>query len=223
MTCYPKGTVTTPDDPMGNVIMIWVRDHRTYQGDDCLIYPYSKGRSGYGSYERAGKVIYVHRYMCEFRNGPSPSEAHHAAHTCGNGGLACVNPRHVEWKTNSENQLDRRRHGTTKNRRRLLTGEQAAEIRSMKGIEFGRITAERFGVTETTVRQIQSGKIWRDLSAALIPRDVVLAIRADIGKRNSEQLAKKFGLSGAQVRRIKTGESYRWVAAASPPPSAERR
>lgn len=162
MPSWNKGTMTTPDAPGNNLLMRWIRQHRDYDADWCLIWPFARGRSGYGSYGRNGKVHYVHRYMCEHAHGPSPSPKHQAAHSCGRGQHGCVNPRHVSWKTASENQLDRRQHGTTMNgKKHKLTPEQVAEIRASKGKEKVTATAARFGVTETNIRQIQSGKIWR--------------------------------------------------------------
>src|SRR3972149_10759839 len=78
----------------------------------CLIWPFSTNGTGYGRLGVDGKGYYAHRYMCELVNGPPPTPDHEASHDCGNGHLGCVHPRHLEWKTASENHLDRRRHGT---------------------------------------------------------------------------------------------------------------
>lgn len=93
--------------------MIWLREHVSYSRDGCLFWPFSrKVNSGYGQLGYRGKMYYAHRLMCELAHGAPPTPKHEAAHSCGNGGIACVNPRHLSWKTSSENHRDRRAHGT---------------------------------------------------------------------------------------------------------------
>lgn len=117
----------------------WIRDHQAYQHDDwCLMWPFSRTR-GYGTFVYLGKGYYAHRFMCELVHGEPPTPAHQAAHSCGNGHLGCVNPKHLAWKTQSENQLDCREHGTqaktdTGNKGRLSLA-LADEIRALKGIK----------------------------------------------------------------------------------------
>lgn len=140
----------------------WLVAHRDYDGDDCLMWPFARTQSGYAQCNAFGKIVSAHRFMCEHRNGPPPTPKHHAAHSCGRGPDGCVNPRHLSWKTNSENQLDRQAHGTSKNGKRWkLTPEQVAEIRAQQGKEPIKSLAERFGIKDATVRQIHSGRIWR--------------------------------------------------------------
>lgn len=92
---------------------LWLRAHMNYAGDNCLIWPYSRLKiEGYGYLGHNGEIYRAHRLMCIMVHGEPPSPKHHAAHNCGNGHLGCVNPLHLEWKTVSENQKDRRRHGS---------------------------------------------------------------------------------------------------------------
>ena len=76
------------------------------------------------------------------------------------GDEGCVNKRHLSWKTPRGNQLDRHENGAGWVRWKL-TPEQVAEIRPLKGLELTTVTAKRYGVTETTIRHIQSGKTWK--------------------------------------------------------------
>jgi len=143
----------------------WINEHIAHRGDECLIWPFSCATPGYGQFmpSGSGKVKMAHRFMCEAAWGPPPSEAHQAAHSCGN--RRCVNPSHLSWKTRTENQLDRENHGT-KNYwgwKGKLTPRQAIHIRSLKGIETSVRTAARYNTTESNVRLIQSGKTWRAL------------------------------------------------------------
>lgn len=144
----------------------WLVRHATHKSDDCLFWPfYRNGLHGYPYLGCKGRVRRAHRVMCELAHGPAPTPQHQAAHSCGNGKNGCVNPRHVAWKTASENMLDKRKHGTVaKNywgRRGKITFEDAERIRSLAGsmtqVELG----EMFGLGETSIRHILSGKLWK--------------------------------------------------------------
>lgn len=84
-----------------------------YEGDECLIWPFSKDRKGYGQVRFAGKLHIVSRLACQEANGPPPTPKHEAAHSCGNGHLACATKRHLSWKTRTENMADKVMHGTS--------------------------------------------------------------------------------------------------------------
>lgn len=81
-----------------------------YSGDDCLTWPYGKS-DGYGIMVVDGKCCKVHRLACEEVSGSPPSPKHEAAHSCGNGHLGCVNPRHLRWRTHKENMREMVEHG----------------------------------------------------------------------------------------------------------------
>jgi hypothetical protein len=137
----------------------WIRHHSSYQYDEwCLIWPFTRIR-GYGSFGYMGKRYYAHRFMCELVHGSPPTQKHQAAHSCGMGHLGCVNPRHLSWKTMSENQLDCRKHGTQSKYggARMPVGT-AAQIRELKGVKLQREVAEEFGVSESTVSDIWLGR-----------------------------------------------------------------
>jgi hypothetical protein len=138
----------------------WICDNANHQGEECLIWPFSRP-TGYGSFGHLGKQYRAHRFMCEMANGPAPSAEHQASHSCGNGRNGCVNPRHLQWKTNGENQLDRRQHGTANRQgpRGRLTAEQVAEIRQLKDTMSQPQFARMFGVTHSTIQYCLRPKI----------------------------------------------------------------
>lgn len=150
-----RGFVSTPDNPGNSKLMRWISEHIGYQGDGCLIWPFSRTRDGYGFLGRAGKAHKVHRYICQWVHGAPPTPKHQAAHSCNNGHNGCVNPRHVRWKTPSENHKEATPHPRYK-----LNETQVAEIRKLKGAELVQVTAGRYGVTEATIRKIQNGTNW---------------------------------------------------------------
>lgn len=127
----------------------WLRAHIDHDGDDCLTWPYGLDDKGYAQVVCFDRIRKAHRVMCELVNGIPPTPKHQASHTCGNGSRGCVNPKHLEWKTNSENQRDRRKHGTHLGgigTRTRLTPAQIAEIRSLNGVLSKVKIAEKFGV-----------------------------------------------------------------------------
>ena len=69
----------------------------TYSGDECLIWPFAQSH-GYGQMNFHGRVVEVHRLVCELVNGDPPTPRHIAMHSCNND-LACVTPRHIRWGT----------------------------------------------------------------------------------------------------------------------------
>lgn len=140
----------------------WLRDHVGYSADYCLIWPFCRNPNGYGQFGYLGEPHYAHRYMCELAHGAPPSPDHEAAHSCGNGHGGCCNPKHLSWKTRSENLLDCRQHGTQARSfhgsRGRLTDEQVQQIRDLKGKKTQAEIAGIFGVSEPTVRDIFLGR-----------------------------------------------------------------
>lgn len=135
-----------------------------YQGDDCLVWPFSKDGKGYGQAFIDGRTTKVHRYICALVNGESPTPKHEAAHGCGKGHLGCVNPQHLIWKTRAENQADRLLHGTHNRGERCasskLTESQVREILALKGVKKQREIAAEFGVSRERVCDIHNRRSW---------------------------------------------------------------
>ena len=91
----------------------WIMVHVGYRGDDCLRWPFCiDKRVGRGMLGYKGKLYWAHRLMCEMAHGKPSTPKLQARHSCGNGHKRCCNPRHLSWGTNSQNQKDRRKHGT---------------------------------------------------------------------------------------------------------------
>jgi len=160
---WPKGRRRT--EPIYNrgkgKCVAWLHEHANYDGPDCLIWPFSTAR-GYGNLGFNGELCYAHNIMCEIVHGPAPTPAHQAAHSCGRGHLACVHPKHISWKTPSENQLDKRTHGTSYRggRRRKLTSFDADAIRLLKGKMTHDEMAAIFKVSRRNIGAILDGRSW---------------------------------------------------------------
>lgn len=186
----------------------WLREHIGHDGDDCLIWPFSRGRDGYGQFGFNGKVLKAHRWMCEAVNGPPPA-GYCAAHNCGRGIQGCVNPKHLEWKTLIQNSQDTILHGNSgkaKGRRRFkLTLPQVAEIKALKGIKGDTELAKIYGVSTANIRLIFKDRIWnggskrimRAFSDAEIHR-----IRSLAQKIPAKDLADEYGVSRTVIYNI---------------------
>lgn len=132
----------------------WLQENAAYDGDNCLTWPFGKCE-GYGMFGVNGDHWYAHRFMCKLVHGEPPTPAHVAAHECGKGHLGCVNPKHLSWKTISENQKDRSKHGTSdgaKGPYALISIETINEMRALAGRMSQREMARRFNVKRGCVQ-----------------------------------------------------------------------
>jgi hypothetical protein len=140
----------------------FLKDHIANVGDACVMWPFHVLPTGYGELGFEGKMYRAHRLMCTWAHGPAPTNEHCAAHSCHN--RACVNPRHLSWKTPSENMRDKRQNGTNaplKGKRGYsLTPATVAEIRALIGTETVTSLAVRYGVSRSTINKVASGELW---------------------------------------------------------------
>ncbi len=154
----------------------FIEAHVAHEGDECLIWPLCRIR-GYGFVSVNGKRVRAHRVMCEMVHGPAPSALHESAHSCGNGHGGCIHPKHLSWKTPVENQADRKTHGRAGRgpagtwRRAILTPEQVAEIRTLKGVKSQDLIASMFGCTRENIGRIHRGVSWKAEARAASLRD----------------------------------------------------
>ena len=140
----------------------WLLAHVDYESDECLDWPYGSSAVGYGRVRHENETRNTHLVMCLLAHGPKPTFFHEAAHSCGR--RICVNPNHLSWKTSEENQADKIAHGT------LLHGdthphvklkkEDAIFIANSKGKIPQDDLAARFGVSQVTISNIQTGYSW---------------------------------------------------------------
>jgi hypothetical protein len=93
--------------------LTWLRMHVFYSGADCLYWPFARDRNGYCGLIEAKGTMYIygkiraHRLMCTIVNGAPPTSKHHAAHSCHNGHMGCIHPKHLHWATPAENGAER--------------------------------------------------------------------------------------------------------------------
>lgn len=138
----------------------------TYEGDECLIWPYARGSDGYGRMFTGERQEIVPRRLCEDVNGPPPTPKHEAAHSCGRGHEACCTKRHLSWKTPKENKADMIGHGTICRGERhgaaKLTDADVLAIRATSHpnqCELGR----QYNVNSSLIGLILKRKIWKHI------------------------------------------------------------
>lgn len=180
----------------------WIKDHLDYPHEYCLIWPFGRDKvSGRGSLQFEGRSQYAHRVMCRLAKGEPPTPEHEAAHSCGNGHLACVNPNHLGWKTVSENHLDTSQHGRRSYGERVLNDEMVAEIRALQGKEKQKDVAARYGVSAPTISHIWYGRTHtavKQMNYFTAEEDrQILALAAE-GK-NFTQIGRVLGRLGSSV------------------------
>lgn len=139
----------------------WLLMAANYAGDECLIWPFYRLKGGYGKTARISGVQHLaHRWICKRVNGAPPSPKHEASHSCGMGHLGCCTPGHLDWKTHSENALERRAHGTSWQGNNKLQPADVKRLRSLRNSKTQRAIAKDFNISQANVSIILSGKGW---------------------------------------------------------------
>lgn len=137
----------------------WIVDHVNFDGDDCLFGPFPVHR--YPSVYFGGKTQHVHRLMCRLAHGEPVAGKHFALHECGN--KACLNPRHLRWGSHQDNMddmgvLGERKVGELHHQKRLSNSAVPhIRKREMTQNDYSKL----YGVSTTTIKNVQYGKTWK--------------------------------------------------------------
>lgn len=131
---------------------------------ECISWPFARNKQGYGSLKFDGKHYGAHRMMCRMAHGEPSDIRLHAAHSCGNGHLGCVNPNHLRWATPLENYTDQLVYHVAVTKMlgpKKLEAAQVIEIRcALASGLSGKEVAEKFGVSNSTIHAIKTRKTW---------------------------------------------------------------
>lgn len=159
----------THGDPLyteKNSVMGWMKRHIKYESDECLWWPFSRLTNGYPVVQtKDGKRRIASRVMCEIAHGTPPCDSMDAAHSCGNGNLGCVNPKHLRWATRIDNCHDKYDHGThlygEKAPWSILTEDDVRYILDKEKSGGPTALAEKFGVSKWAIYSIRQRRTWR--------------------------------------------------------------
>lgn len=145
----------------------WIFDNAKHQGDDCLVWPFPHSANGRGGVKVNGAHVTAPKAMCIVAHGAPPTSLHQAAHSCGNGHLGCLNPRHLRWATVKENAEDRIEHGTQimgeKHHQAILTEADVLAIRRQASSHKRQVLADMYGVSYETIIDIVNYRSWRHI------------------------------------------------------------
>lgn len=150
------------------VLLAELRAAGTASTDECVILTAGEGRRPTATLD--GKYMLASRAVWILVNG-DPGGAH-VLHTCHRGEAGCINIRHLYLGDNGQNIRDMVEAGNSTRGQRSaqhkLTAPQVQEIRRLiaDGTPYGTIAA-RYGVSPSTVYQINAGKVWAWLPADL--------------------------------------------------------
>lgn len=133
---------------------------------ECLPWPLSVNPSGYGVLTFRGKLTLASRAMCIMAHGDPPSAEHEAAHSCGNGHLACTNKRHLRWATPEENEADKLVIGRVRKadehwKTELTADDVLAIMRDPRG---SKLLAKEYPVSARQIRHIRKGGSWNSVT-----------------------------------------------------------
>ena len=132
----------------------------------CLEWTGKPDRNGYGRLGFDGGELYAHRTAFELYSQVKIPRGMQVRHKCDN--RRCVNPAHLELGTMQDNMMDkmsrqRQSKGETHNSAKLKEGD-ILRVRSLlkEGIAQ-KVIAKEYGVDQSLISLISSGKIWRHL------------------------------------------------------------
>jgi predicted XRE-type DNA-binding protein len=157
------GSPTAGGTPHG-APMKWLRDQLDTNTDECAPYPFALTPGGYSVLSFNGTQTSAHRIVAILAYG-EPDARLDAAHSCRL--RSCCNPRHIRWATHDENMQDMVKDGTRpigeRNGQVKLTEAQAVEIRALLGTTKQCEIAAIFGVSRSTISDINTRRIWRHI------------------------------------------------------------
>lgn len=147
----------------------WSRFKKNHE-TGCFEWTYSKNKKGYGQFmigpKKAQRRFYVHRLSWVLTFGDIP-EGLFVCHRCDN--TSCGNPEHLflgTAKNNTDDMMKKGRHRYIKVNPLTyskLNYEKAKEIRQTKHLFSIKEQSKKFGVSESTIKQVRSRRTWNDM------------------------------------------------------------
>lgn len=167
-----------------------------------------------------------------------PPEGMEACHSCGNGHLGCITPRHLRYDTHKANHDDSIEHGTavfppnhvgSANPSSLLVESQVISIIALiaAGDRTDASIGKEFAVSASTIRLIRLGAVWEQIDrpwrtpppspgrrgelhgGAKLNPSKVRAIRASM--KSDYELSLDFGVSTGCISAVRRRATWAWL------------
>lgn len=144
-----------------NAEQFWAQVDRSAGPDGCWPWRGCRDANGYGWLRWQGQRARAHRVALVLDGRPAPDAEAVGRHLCHN--KPCCNPRHLMYGTQADNVRDSQAAGRLQGRRRLLSAEQAADVRRWyrRGLATSVELAQLFGVATDVVRHIGTDRPYR--------------------------------------------------------------
>lgn len=131
----------------------------------CWIWTAHSDKDGYGILPTSGAAIRAHRFSFEYFNKVKIKKGQVVCHHCDN--PSCVNPDHLfvgTVKDNCQDMLSKDRDAMigVRNNKAKLSNLDVIEIKLSK--EGTTKLSKKYGVCNSTIKRIRSGKSWRHLN-----------------------------------------------------------
>lgn len=139
----------------------WAKVAKSDEPGGCWLWEGAAGSNGYGNFWLGRTNVSAHRVAFELTFGPIPAGLV-VCHTCD--AKLCVKPLHLFAGTYADNERDKMAKGRQANGERQglskLTAADVVAIRALRGRESTRAIARTFGIAQTSVRDVLSGRTW---------------------------------------------------------------
>lgn len=127
--------------------------------DDCWEWKLAKSWKGYGRVSMNGLILKAHRVAFSLYN--DIPDGMHVLHKCDN--RACCNPRHLFLGTNADNMRDKKQKGRAakgENHHKSVLTKPIVRFIKQSCLPQRRL-ADIFGVSQSNISSIKTGKSWR--------------------------------------------------------------
>lgn len=189
----------------------------------CWLWTGARRSGGYGHVNVAGRFVAAHRFALQL-TGSQPRNDLAVLHRCDN--PPCVNPEHLRIGTQAENVHDM----ISKGRQRYVIGESnaSAKLTASAAIdiyhcnEANAVIAARFGIDQTVVSRIKTGKAWQHATGATARHGLRSGSKCPSAKLSEDQvreilsstestriIARRIGIDASAISRIRTGKIWK--------------
>lgn len=133
--------------------------HITPDQNGCWLWAGSTESNGYGRSKHQGEVWWVHRLSYTLHKGPIPNGLV-VCHACDV--RNCINPDHLFVGTIADNQRDMKIKGRAARGERSSSAKLTeSDVRNIReDARPGWCIAEAYGVSQTTISEVKSRKVW---------------------------------------------------------------